>query len=37
MGRIFRNEGLGAKDNPEFTLIGSTAYADYRHLNAREE
>ncbi|MCK9520884.1 MAG: lysine--tRNA ligase [Dehalococcoidia bacterium] len=30
LGRIFRNEGLGAKYNPEFTMLETyEAYADY--------
>jgi len=34
MGRIFRNEGLGAKYNPEFTMIELyQAYADYHDVS----
>lgn len=34
MGRIFRNEGLGAKYNPEFTMIELyQAYADYHDIS----
>ncbi len=33
IGRIFRNEGLGWKYNPEFTMMESyEAYADYRDV-----
>jgi lysyl-tRNA synthetase class 2 len=33
IGRIFRNEGLGWKYNPEFTMMESyQAYADYRDV-----
>lgn len=33
MGRIFRNEGLGFKYNPEFTMLETyEAYADYNHV-----
>ncbi|MDZ7727385.1 MAG: amino acid--tRNA ligase-related protein [Dehalococcoidia bacterium] len=33
LGRIFRNEGLGAKYNPEFTMLESyQAYADYNDV-----
>ena len=38
MGRIFRNEGLGAKYNPEFTMIETyEAYADYNDVAAMVE
>ena len=33
IGRIFRNEGLGNRWNPEFTMLESyEAYVDYRHV-----
>ena len=33
IGRIFRNEGLSARHNPEFTMMESyEAYADYRQV-----
>jgi lysyl-tRNA synthetase class 2 len=33
MGRIFRNEGISTKHNPEFTMLESyEAYADYRDV-----
>lgn len=33
LGRIFRNEGLSAKHNPEFTMLESyQAYADYNDV-----
>jgi len=33
IGRIFRNEGVSTKWNPEFTMLESyEAYADYNHL-----
>lgn len=33
IGRVFRNEGLSTKHNPEFTLLESyEAYADYEHV-----
>jgi lysyl-tRNA synthetase, class II len=33
IGRVFRNEGLGPRHNPEFTLLELyEAYADYRDL-----
>ena len=38
IGRIFRNEGLGWKYNPEFTMMESyEAYADYRDVAAMVE
>ena len=38
IGRIFRNEGLGWKWNPEFTMMESyEAYADYRDVAAMVE
>lgn len=38
IGRIFRNEGLSAKHNPEFTMMESyQAYADYRDVAAMVE
>jgi lysyl-tRNA synthetase class 2 len=33
LGRIFRNEGISAKHNPEFTMLESyEAYADYKDV-----
>ena len=33
LGRIFRNEGISTKHNPEFTMLGSyEAYADYNDI-----
>lgn len=33
MGRVFRNEGVSAKYNPEFTMLEAyQAYADYRDI-----
>src|SRR6202011_5780268 len=33
IGRIFRNEGLSPKYNPEFTMVECNwAYADYRDM-----
>ncbi len=38
LGRIFRNEGLGAKYNPEFTMLETyEAYADYESVAAMVE
>ena len=38
LGRIFRNEGLGAKYNPEFTMLETyEAYADYNDVAAMVE
>jgi lysyl-tRNA synthetase class 2 len=38
IGRVFRNEGLGPKYNPEFTLLESyEAYADYHDVMALVE
>ncbi len=38
IGRIFRNEGLGYKYNPEFTMLESyEAYADYNDVMAMLE
>jgi lysyl-tRNA synthetase class 2 len=38
IGRIFRNEGLSPKYNPEFTMLECNwAYADYRHMMALTE
>ena len=35
MGRIFRNEGLSWKHNPEYTMLESyEAYADYNDVMA---
>jgi lysyl-tRNA synthetase class 2 len=35
IGRVFRNEGLSPRHNPEFTLLESyQAYADYRDIMA---
>ena len=33
IGRVFRNEGIGNRWNPEFTMLESyEAYVDYRHV-----
>ena len=33
IGRVFRNEGVSTKHNPEFTLLESyEAYVDYKHV-----
>lgn len=32
IGRIFRNEGMDATHNPEFTSIEATAYADFHDI-----
>jgi lysyl-tRNA synthetase class 2 len=38
MGRVFRNEGLSTRHNPEFTLLESyEAYADYNDVAAMVE
>ncbi len=38
IGRIFRNEGIGFKWNPEFTMLESyEAYADYKDVMAMTE
>jgi lysyl-tRNA synthetase class 2 len=38
MGRVFRNEGLSTRHNPEFTLLESyDAYADYNAVAAMVE
>ncbi|MEK7281384.1 MAG: amino acid--tRNA ligase-related protein, partial [Chloroflexota bacterium] len=38
IGRIFRNEGISTKHNPEFTTLESyEAYADYLHVMAMVE
>jgi len=38
LGRIFRNEGISTKHNPEFTLLESyEAYADYKDVMAMLE
>ncbi len=38
LGRVFRNEGIDADHNPEFTLLESyEAYADYTHVAAMVE
>jgi lysyl-tRNA synthetase class 2 len=38
IGRIFRNEGLSTKHNPEFTMLESyEAYADYNDVMAMTE
>jgi len=38
IGRIFRNEGISFKHNPEFTMLESyEAYADYRDVMAMVE
>jgi lysyl-tRNA synthetase class 2 len=38
IGRVFRNEGLSTRHNPEFTMLESyEAWADYRDVMARVE
>ena len=38
IGRVFRNEGISTRHNPEFTMIESyEAWADYRDIMARVE
>ena len=38
VGRVFRNEGISMRHNPEFTMIESyEAYADYRTIMERVE
>src|SRR5690606_10712220 len=38
MGRVFRNEGISYRHNPEFTLLESyEAYADYEDVAAMVE
>ncbi len=38
IGRVFRNEGISTRHNPEFTMIESyEAWADYRVIMARVE
>jgi len=38
LGRVFRNEGVSAKYNPEFTMLEAyQAYADYRDIMALTE
>ncbi|MCC6670181.1 MAG: lysine--tRNA ligase [Planctomycetes bacterium] len=38
IGRVFRNEGISPRHNPEFTMLESyEAYADYRTIMARVE
>jgi lysyl-tRNA synthetase class 2 len=38
IGRIFRNEGISTKHNPEFTMLESyEAYADYNNVMAMTE
>ena len=38
IGRVFRNEGISTRHNPEFTMLESyEAYADYRDIMARVE
>jgi lysyl-tRNA synthetase, class II len=38
IGRVFRNEGISAKHNPEFTMLELyQAYADYRDIMALTE
>jgi lysyl-tRNA synthetase class II len=29
IGRVFRNEGLSTRHNPEFTMLRRIAYGDY--------
>ena len=38
LGRVFRNEGISIKHNPEFTMVELyQAYADYKDLMALTE
>ena len=38
VGRVFRNEGISTRHNPEFTMLESyEAWADYRDIMARVE
>jgi lysyl-tRNA synthetase class 2 len=38
IGRVFRNEGISTRHNPEFTMVESyEAYADYKDVMARVE
>src|SRR4029077_11660452 len=38
IGRVFRNEGLSPRHNPEFTMLESyEAYADYNHVMKQVE
>lgn len=38
IGRVFRNEGISTRHNPEFTMLESyEAYADYRDIMERVE
>ncbi len=38
IGRVFRNEGISTRHNPEFTMLESyEAYADYQDIMARVE
>jgi lysyl-tRNA synthetase class 2 len=38
IGRVFRNEGISTRHNPEFTMLESyEAWADYRDIMARTE
>jgi lysyl-tRNA synthetase class 2 len=38
IGRVFRNEGISTRHNPEFTMLESyEAWADYRDIMARVE